>query len=70
MLRKGNDFLTAFLVLIIILTFTLSLSAAEDYPKLEAYGFHYSDYGKFSGSLKAGKMCCLRFPELDLIFPF
>jgi hypothetical protein len=141
-LRKGPNLLTAFLVLIIILTFTFSLSAAEDYPELEgwwlpstgsfnghwdlgvgahfwndhftlrnlqlrtvfdlapglrfnsiirsnkvfdnldgfeptfdqlfleAYGFHYSDYGKFSGSLKAGKMRYLRFPEPDLISRF
>ena len=34
---------------------------------LEGYGFHQSDFGKFSASLKMGKMRYLRFPEPDLI---
>ncbi len=37
---------------------------------LEAYGFHRSEYGKFSASLKTGKMRYLRFPEPDLISYF
>ena len=37
---------------------------------VEFYGFHKNDYGKFSASLKTGKMRYLRFPEPDLISYF
>lgn len=37
---------------------------------LEGYGFHQGKYGKFSASLKAGKMRYLRFPEPDIISCF